>query len=139
MPTQGAGPVYLDSNVLIYLCEGRDDLRQAASALIAPLQAEGARFITSELAFTEVLVHALRARNGEQIKAYEQLLGEFVEPLPVSREVLWLAAQLRAETPSQRTPDAIHVATATLAAARVFITGDRGIRNLPAGMRLSRV
>jgi predicted nucleic acid-binding protein len=60
----------------------------------------------------------------------------FVRPHPVSLEVLRLAAELRAHTPSQRTPDAIHMATALLQNAQVFVTGDRGIKNLPAGIEL---
>jgi predicted nucleic acid-binding protein len=88
-------------------------------------------FITSELTFTEVLVHPIRMQDMERIELYERLLSDFVETKPVSRDVLYLAAKLRAESPTQRTPDALHVATAILNGASIFITGDRGIKNLP--------
>ena len=49
--------------------------------------------------------------------------------------MLLLAAHLRAETASLKTPGAIHVATATLAQASAFVSGDSGIRTLPPGMQ----
>ena len=81
-------------------------------------------------------VRPIRAQHFDLIQAYERLLTVFVKPLPVSREVLCLAAKLRAGTPAQKTPDAIHVATAILAKADVFVTGDKDIKNLPTTMAL---
>jgi predicted nucleic acid-binding protein len=133
--TRGAG-VYLDANILIRMTEGVTRDRAAIQAALAEYVAADCSFITSDLAFTEVLVHPLRQQNTALIENYDRLLMNFVEPLAVSREVLVLAAKLRARSPSQRTPDAIHVATASLAQAQVFVTGDQGIKNLPAGLQL---
>lgn len=128
--------VYLDTNVLIYLTEGVAEQKVAVSTLIQGYEAAGAKFITSDLAFTELLVHPIRTGNTGLLLAYERLLSRFVEAMPISREVVYLAAKLRAAAPAQRTPDAIHVATAMLAGAVVFVTGDKGIRNLPESISL---
>ncbi len=131
--------VYLDANILIYLTEGETVQKAALQPLMAGFEAAAARIVTSDLSFTEVLVQPIRQQDQTLIEAYERLLTGLVEALPVSRQVLWLAAQLRAANPAQRTPDAIHVATATLTGAAVFVTGDRGIKNLPSGMALQTV
>ena len=130
---------YLDANILIYLTEGETVQKAALQPLMAGFEAAAARIVTSDLSFTEVLVQPIRQQDQTLIEAYERLLTGLVEALPVSRQVLWLAAQLRAANPAQRTPDAIHVATATLTGAAVFVTGDRGIKNLPSGMALQTV
>lgn len=135
-PTFGRGAtVYLDTNPLIYLTEGNPAFKDQMADLFEALDAADARLITSELALTEVLVRPLRDGDTALIDAYERLFDTLVEPLPVSREVLLMAAQLRAQTPSLRTPDAIHVATSALAQASHFVSGDAGIRTLPQGMQ----
>jgi predicted nucleic acid-binding protein len=127
--------VYLDANVLIYLTEGTVAHRTSVAAKLRPFEAAACRFTTSELTLAEVLVHPIRADDDALIAVYEKLFDDFVRPEPITREVLYLAAQLRANTPGQRMPDAIHVATAILLDAGVFASGDRGIRNLPAAMQ----
>jgi predicted nucleic acid-binding protein len=128
--------IYLDANILIRMTEGVPSDRQVIHTALAAYVAADAEFITSELAFTEVLVHPIRHKNQALIEDYHRLMTNWVQPKPVSREVLVLAAELRAHTPSQRTPDAIHVATALLADAHIFVTGHRGIKNLPGQVTL---
>ena len=119
--TRGAS-VYLDANILIRMTEGTQEERAAVGQTLSKYVEARVVFVTSELSFTEVLVHPLRQKNDEQMERYERLLTEFVTPSPVSCEVLLTAAKLRAETPALRTPDAIHVATALLGKASVFLT-----------------
>lgn len=131
--------VYLDANILIYLTEGALEQRGALAQRFKAYEAAAARFITSDLAFTGFLVHPIRATDEALLRAHERLMSGLVEPLPLTRRVLYLAAKLRAQSASQRTPDAVHVATAILAQADVFMTGDRGTRNVPMPMTLERV
>lgn len=128
--------VYLDTNPIIYLTEANPVFRRSITALFKALEAAGARLITSELALSEVLVRPLRQNDLELIAQYERLFDTLLDARPISREVLLLTAQLRAETASLKTPDAIHVATATLAEAAVFVSADAGIRGLPESIRL---
>ena len=127
--------VYLDTHPVIYLVEGKPAFKQSITALFKAIEAAGAHLVTSELALTEVLVRPLRHHDTLLIEACERLFDTLLDARPVSREVLLLAAQLRAETASLKTPDAIHVATATLAQADVFVSAGAGLRGLPAGMR----
>lgn len=127
--------VYLDTNPIIYLTEGNAAFKKSIAGLFKVIDAADAQLVTSELALTEVLVRPLRHNDTALVEAYERLFDTLLDARPVSREVLLLAAHLRAETASLKTPDAIHVATATLAQASVFVSGDAGIRKLPPGMQ----
>lgn len=131
--------VYLDSNPIIYLTEGNARFKASITALFTQLHLAHARLITSELAYTETLVHPLRNADHDLVAAYDRLFSTLIAPQPISREVLLMAAQLRAQTSKLRTPDAIHIATAQLAKAQAFVTADAGITALPTGMQLVRV
>ena len=136
LTTFGRGAtVYLDTNPLIYVTEGNPAFKDQIASLFEALDAADARLVTSELTLAEVLVRPLRDQDTGLVEAYERLFDTLVEMQPVSREVLLLTAQLRAQTSSLRTPDAIHVATAKLVQASHFVSGDGGIRTLPDGMQ----
>lgn len=128
--------IYLDANILIRMTEGLEEDRLAVRKALASYVSNGANFITSELSFTEVLVHPIRLQRQDLIERYSELLSQFVQPQPVSREVLLTAARLRADMPALRTPDAIHAATAILTHASEFLTGDRGIKARPGSLNV---
>jgi predicted nucleic acid-binding protein len=131
-----AASIYLDANILIRMTEGLEEDRLSVRDVLSSYVASGATFITSELSFTEVLVHPIRHKRQDHIERYNELLSSFVEPQPVSRKVLLTAARLRADMPALRTPDAIHTATAILANASVLLTGDRGIKTRPGAIEV---
>jgi predicted nucleic acid-binding protein len=135
LTVKAGATVYLDTNPLIYLTEGNPAFKASIEKLFTEFEKAQAQFVTSELALTEVLVHPLRNHDAALVAIYERLFDTLVQPLPVSREVLIYAAQLRADTPSLRTPDAIHLATATLAKADAFVSGDAGIKDVPKFMQ----
>jgi predicted nucleic acid-binding protein len=62
----------------------------------------------------------------DQEKNYIQRLttGRTLNVLPVTRDVLMKAAQLRAANPSLKLPDAIHAATALQHGCTTFVTND---------------
>ena len=126
--------VYLDTNAIIYLTEGNPDFKASIEGLFVEIERAGARLVTSELTFTEVLVLPFRIGNDELVAAYERLLDTLIEPIPLGRQELFLAAKLRANTPKLRTPDSLHLATAILVGADVFVSGDTGI-DVPAPMQ----
>jgi predicted nucleic acid-binding protein len=134
-----ASLVYLDANILIRITEGVADDQNTIHAALQPYVASQAAFVTSELGFIEVLVHPIRQQNHARIERYHRLMTAFVAPLPVSREVLFTAAQLRADFPALRAPDAVHTATAILAKASVFITGDRGIKTIKGALLVEHI
>jgi predicted nucleic acid-binding protein len=63
--------------------------------------------------------------------AYDDLFeGAELRLLPMGQSVVRKAAQLRADLPALRTPDALHAATALLAACTMFLTNDSGFRRV---------
>lgn len=85
---------------------------------------------TSEITLAECLVKPFADKDIFAVETYMTLLGgqPDLPVIPISRQILLSAAQLRAET-KLKLPDAIHVATAKWAECSAFITNDRGIKH----------
>lgn len=132
---EAGATVYLDTNALIYITEGSAAFKASIEGFVRSAIAAHARFVTSELAITEVLVGPLRDQNQGLMDAYDELFESFVRAVPVDRAILVRAAQLRAATVRLRTPDAIHLASAELLGAALFVTGDAGIAVSPPMVR----
>lgn len=78
----------------------------------------------------ETLVFPLRNEDSLLINAYENLLlSEPMQLIAINQSILRQAANLRASN-SLKTPDAIHAATAISVNCDLFITNDKGFRNL---------
>jgi predicted nucleic acid-binding protein len=94
--------------------------------------------VTSELALAECLVKPMVEHNQAAAAAFQEFFtdGGTLAVVPISREILIRAAELRANT-RMPLPDAIHVATAEITACTIFISGDRRIK-VPAGIRLAK-
>lgn len=124
--------VYVDAQVVIYAVE----VHPTYAGLVSPLFRRAAfgdfLLVTSELTLMEVLVHPLRLQRAALASAFHAVLSaRGVHVLPIITPVLLRAAQLRADHPSLRTPDAIHAATALEHSADQFVTNDRSFRQLP--------
>jgi len=92
------------------------------------LDAVGALLVTSELSRLECLTGPRRLGRRDD----EENLNEFFDRvfvLGVNAEVFDLAATIRATSRSFRTPDAIHLATAQLSQADLFLTADRRLKS----------
>jgi uncharacterized protein len=101
--------IYLDSCVAIYLVEEHSVFAPAIEFLLE--SRPNAEIFISDLTVMECLVGPLRAGNQTLESKYRQWF-ESVVVFPVTREVFTEAARLRADFPSLKTPDALHVATA---------------------------
>lgn len=125
--------IYLDTNFFIGFIEDENEVLERFYGDAAIGEAE---LFTSELTLLETLTGAIRDGDMEEMTAYEDWLSEANEMLrvvPISREVLRKAAEVRV-TLGNKTPDAIHVATAALADCEVFVSSDRRLR-VPQDMR----
>ena len=84
--------------------------------------------ITSDLAWLECRVMPLRQQNQRLLRSYERFfVGAFHEVIPLSREVIDLAAMIRAEY-GFKTPDALHLAAAVTDSCDMVLTNDRQLR-----------
>lgn len=122
--------VYLDTNVFVYAVEGYPQFAQEIRALFRAIDECQVHAVTSELTLAEVLVKPLADKNAELCRLYETTLwtSRGLSVLPVTRAILRDAAQLRAST-GVRLPDAIHLATATVAGCDSFLTNDQQLQS----------
>ena len=123
--------LYLDANPIIYGIEGVPAFRQAALEWIERAEAQDGVVITSRLSRLECRVNPLRDGNSELLERFEGFFArESLELVEITAEVIEAATQLRA-THNFRAPDAIHLASALLAKADIFLTADRNLTRCP--------
>jgi predicted nucleic acid-binding protein len=126
--------VYVDSNVLIALLEPTIPEAGGLATFLSAL-ADKHSILTSEITLGEVLVAPLRVGDRELVETYMDLPepGGPIEVVPVNQRIVLEAAALRARS-SMRLPDAIHVATASIAGCSAFLSLDKRL-HLPAAMQ----
>ena len=118
--------IYLDTNIWIYALEGFPASAQDLTALFQAIDLGTLTAVTSELSFAEVLVKPMQNKNATQQAIYKQAISstQNLSIIPVGREILIAAAELRAIT-NLKLPDAIHAATALSSQCSTFLTNDR--------------
>lgn len=128
---QDSGPVYLDTQIVIYSVEKHPVYAPFMRSFWERVETESIPVCASELSLLEALVIPLRNADKELADAY---LGFFNQPevqmIPITREVLLEAAQLRATFPAVRTPDAIHAASARRFGCSTFVTNDKNLSQI---------
>jgi predicted nucleic acid-binding protein len=120
--------VAIDTNVIVYAMTGGPKVQVPAHAWLDRLDSLGALLVTSGLARLECLVRPRRLGRPDEEAMFAQFF-ERVFVVPVSDDVLDVAATIRGEKRSLRTPDAIHLATAQVTQADLFLTGDRRLKS----------
>jgi predicted nucleic acid-binding protein len=124
------GPVYVDTNVVIYAVEKVEPYSSLLDPLWTAARAGQFTFVTSELTWLETLTKPLRDGN----EALEHLFRSFlmareVELVPATLAMWEQAARHRAL--GLKTPDALHAATGLTTGCSVFITNDPVFRRVP--------
>lgn len=121
--------LYFDVNTIIQVVEAPQSSAERFAELVTAGARLGTAIVTSELSLAEVLVKPLRDQDFQLIVAYNNLLsGDRAGPMqtiPISREILGLAARVRNKKPSVKLPDAIHIATAELMQCNAIVTADQ--------------
>jgi predicted nucleic acid-binding protein len=123
---KAGGRYYLDANTVIAIVEGVDDLHPAQRTFLRSIDEGAVLAVSSEMTLSECLVRPFRERDGAAIAIMLDFLnGRRTLPLvPLSRDVMIMAAKIRAET-TAKLPDAIHLACALDAGCTVFISADK--------------
>ncbi len=123
--------IYLDTQVIIYTVEANQNYYSLLLPLWLKFQTSEIELMTTELTLLETLVFPLKNANTILVSDYEQLLlSSDIQLVPITQSVLRTAANLRANT-NLKTPDAIHAATAISEGCTLFLTNDKGFRNVP--------
>jgi predicted nucleic acid-binding protein len=95
-----------------------------AGRLDARLSAVDVELVASDLTRMECRVKPIKDADAVLLSEFDEFFEAAVsEIVPLSREVIDLATEIRAMS-GFRTPDAIHVAAARVAACDVFLTND---------------
>ena len=112
--------IYLDSSAIIYLVE---NAAKKPLVLAALAKYPGYTICSSALALMECLVQPLQNGNQNLVQAYDAYF-QILWLIPSRREVFRRAAEIRAFT-NLRTPDALHLAYASMGRCEAIITGDQ--------------
>ena len=121
--------LYLDACTIIYAVEGEPTFRGTVlSHLSRALSESGSTALTSALSRLECRVKPLKDENSALLKTYEDFFQHpRVQLADVSHAVIEEATVIRAKY-GFRTPDAIHLATAILHRADLFLTNDASLK-----------
>ncbi len=120
--------VGLDTNVFIYILERHPDFFKPASAALAAAVATGQAVCVPTLLITEVLA-GTRGKTALNFFANDSFeFYDLTEPIAI------LAGELCYKNVSLKPADAVHLATARLAGASQFITNDRRLFSVDAGI-----
>ena len=118
--------VFWDTNLFIYFIERHPTYYPQVLALYQKCRARGDQLLTSALTLGEVLAQPLRSGHGNLMLEYKALLqdsGSFTLVSFTERCAGWYA-RIRADL-GFRQPDALQVACALDAGARLFVTNDQ--------------
>ena len=124
------GLIYLDSCLVIYLAENHP--RWSAAVAAAMAREPDARFAISPLVKCECLIAPIRRGDPVLERAYNDLFARFVT-LAVPEPVWLQAAHLRARF-GLKTPDALHLACAQIAACESLWTNDGRLAQASRGL-----
>lgn len=121
--------IAFDTNIFIYAYERSDEIGEHARKFLKEIINPTTPVFLSVLVFEEFLVKIYKKGLQKELTQYEELLtgGGLFTIIDVNRQIARTAAKLRAEYPSLRTPDALHLASAIFTKANFFITFDRRI------------
>jgi predicted nucleic acid-binding protein len=125
--------VGLDTAPFIYSIEKNPQYINTVRTFFQAVDAGEFTVVTSMLTLLEVLVIPLRKHDEQLVQQYRERLfhTKGLKTLQISEKVLESSAQIRADHPGIRTPDAIHLATAIEAKASFFLTNDAKLLNFP--------
>lgn len=116
--------IFWDTNLFIYLLEGRGELAQKVAALRRRMNERRDQLCTSTVTLGEVLVKPTEAGRLDLVAKYEEALSSpAVLLIPFDRACARIYARLQQDK-SLRAPDAIQLACAGQAGCDLFITND---------------
>lgn len=122
--------IYWDAMLFVYLIEANQLFAPQIQQILERMEHRGDKMITSIFTLGEVLTGPQKSgatQVAARIKSW--FAGSAVELLPFDEQTAERYSLLRA-TYKVSQADAIHLATASLAAADVFLTNDKALHKL---------
>lgn len=126
-----AGRVALDTVVFIYAFESHPQYGERARVVFRGLETGACKGVASVLALGEILVGVKKVEEDDLLLRYRNVLMRFpgLTLLDADVAVMERMADLRVRY-GMPTPDAIHLATALVGGAQVFVTNDARLRQV---------
>lgn len=115
--------VFWDTNLYIYLIEGRSLLASKVEALRKRMRDRGDELFTSTLTLGEALVKPLSQGDYGLAASFQKGIAASSVLIAFDEKSAWTYARLRQDR-SLRAPDAIQLACAATAGVDLFITND---------------
>ncbi len=115
--------IFWDTNLYIYLIEGKSLMAQQVAVLRKKMRARGDQLLTSTLTLGEVLVKPLQMGDLKLASLYQQELALSSVLVPFDAKAAGTYARLRSDR-ALRAPDAIQLACAATAGVDLFVTND---------------
>jgi predicted nucleic acid-binding protein len=119
--------IYADANIIIRLIEGVAPTRAPLEAKLLPYRGTAGFLQTSRLSRLECRVKPLRLKNAPLLALCDAFFSSMeVDVLELTPAVVEKATDVRTVL-NMKTPDALHLASAILAGANSFLTGDKNL------------
>ncbi len=116
--------IFLDTNFFIYLIEGAGANGARSRYLLRAFSSRKDEILTSVMTLGELLVQPLRAGDDFMVQQYRRILSSpGITVLPFLEDAAETFARVRLNK-SIRPPDAIQLATASIAGCDLFLTND---------------
>lgn len=136
----GIRRIALDTNCFIYYIEG-SPWSEKLAPIFSSIETGEISGVTSSLTLLETLVQPIRQKKRHLADLYRQAIMQFphLTVRDVDTRIAYRSAELRAEYPSLKSPDAIQLATALIEEASAFLTNDIRIPDIEMqGLRIIR-
>jgi predicted nucleic acid-binding protein len=125
--------IFWDTNLFIYLVEGRVSLADDTTALLDRMRTRGDDLYTSALTLGEVLARPIGLGLHALAEEYERRICRDAIVVPFDRAAARHYAAIRADR-GITAPDAVQLACAAAVDTDLFVTNDRRLagRSIPA-------
>jgi predicted nucleic acid-binding protein len=121
--------VFWDTNLFIYLFEGRGPARDRVVELRQRMTDRRDQLFTSALTLGEILVKPVKTGDEVLADRWTRAISAAATVLPFSAEAAPVFARIRAQR-SVSPPDAIQLASAATSSIDLFITNDERLSRL---------
>ena len=115
--------IFWDTNLLIYLIEGKGELFERTRFVAERMLERGDQLCTSTFTLGELLVKPVEKRDEVLRQTYERILARHVLLIPFDTQAARIYAHVRQDR-SVHPPDAIQLSCAAAARVDLFITND---------------
>ena len=119
--------IALDTNIFILSYNKQTSKGESTQELLDKILKSGDQIFISVIVFEEFLVKIYKQGLEKNLADYENFLtaGGLITVVDITRQIARMAAKIRADYPSVRAPDAIHIASAIESGAKIFYTTDK--------------